>query len=338
VSTTARNAAVIEELTLDREPDGRLRVRWSVAGPSDQVELAIGRSAEGIDHQPATTVAADAGEAVLEAPPGTGRVFVSASAGGAGAAVAGERRILLAGPVNFRDLGGYPTADGRRVRWGRVFRADALVFTDEDLAVFGDLGIRTVYDLRSSFERDTTPNRFDQSAPPRVELLPLVSEDPSANPLDGFDSDNGENFLEHLYVNILERSAINFGRILSGLSQEQDLPAVFHCAAGKDRTGMVSSVLLSILGVDLEVILADYELTSQYRTTEHVQASVQRMGEVQNLAPEVVAGILRAPRWAMESALTKVGERYGGFDRYLTGPAGADPAVPDRLRKNLLRA
>lgn len=335
--------SVIEDVEVNRLGDGRLALSWKVAGECDQVDLAWGLSAEGLDHVLAKTVPAASGYAEMELGREAhgGRVFVSiAPAGtpaGPGATIAGERRIGLNGPVNFRDLGGYRGLDGATVRWGRVFRSDALLLDDGDLEDFAGLGVRTVYDLRSDTERVTVPNRLPDVNPPEVVVLPLISETPAANPLVDIDSTDGEDFLAQLYRNILERSAVNFGRLLTGLSREELLPAVFHCAAGKDRTGMVAAVLLSVLGVPFEDILDDYELTGRYRTTEHVRASTQRLGETENLAPEIVAGMLRAPRWAMQSALTHVAGRYGDLDGYLTGPGGAPAEVPDRLRQLLLR-
>ena len=362
--------SVVEEVEVIRLPGGRLRVTWKSVGDTDRVELAWGRSADGLDHVHVATVPAAGGEAVID--PGSegekGRIYVSVAptrpaatptaanptaanptaatptaatpttrpSPVSGATIAGERRIGLNGPVNFRDLGGYRGLDGRPVRWGKVFRADALVLDDDDVQEFAGLGIRTVYDLRSDTERSTVPNRLPERDAPAIVVLPLVSEDPDDNPVQRLDFTDGEGFLEQLYLHILERSAPNFGRILTGLSDQDRLPAVFHCAAGKDRTGLVAAVLLSVLGVPVEDILDDYELTGRYRTTEHVQASMARLGENTDLAPEVVAGILRVPRWAMQSALSQLQQRYGGIDGYLTGPAGTAPEVPGRLRDLLL--
>jgi protein-tyrosine phosphatase len=135
---------------------------------------------------------------------------------------------------------------------------------------------------------------------------------------------------------MLERSADSFGRILTGLADGARLPAVFHCAAGKDRTGMVAALLLSVLGVDEQDILDDYELTSRYRTPERVNVVMARLRNERGVAPEVAAGILRTPRWAMESVLAEIRRRYGGVEPYLVGPAGIDPSVPERLRQSLL--
>jgi protein-tyrosine phosphatase len=330
--------AVIAEVGVERTAEGLLEVVWAVAGACERVDVAWGRSADGGDHEHVLTVPAASGRTTLDpAALGGQRMYVSvAPAGAPGGLVAAERRVDLRGPVNFRDLGGYRTATGARVRWGRVFRSDAILLSDDDLARFSDLGIRTVYDLRSEVERSVHPNRFPDGQAPRVELLPLVSEDPALNPMEGIDPSDGERFLEQLYLHILERSAPNFGRVLSGLAEELDLPAVFHCAAGKDRTGMVAAVLLCVLGVPLVDVLDDYELTARYRTTEHVNANMNRLGRDQSLAPEVVAGMLRSPRWAMESALATIAGRYGGFDEYLSGPAGASPTVGEQLRRVLL--
>lgn len=339
----ATTVSVLDSVEVARGDDGRLAVTWRVAGDCQSVDLAWGLSADGLDHGHLRTVDARSGRAELDAgPPERGRVYVSvAPAGqggptGPGATIAGERRIGLVGPVNFRDLGGYRGRDGRRVRWGRVFRADALVLDDRDTEAFGELGIRTVYDLRSDAERDTVPNRLPDARRPTVVALSLVSTTDGDSPIERLSYSDGESFLEQLYLHILDSSAANFGRVLSGLAGDDEIPAVFHCAAGKDRTGLVAAVLLSVLGVSEKDILDDYELTGRYRTTEHVQASVTRMGESTQLAPEVVAGILRAPRWAMQSALAQLRERYGSFDGYLTGPAGAATDVPDRLRERLL--
>jgi protein-tyrosine phosphatase len=209
-----------------------------------------------------------------------------------------------------------------------------LVLADLDFETFASLGIRSVYDLRSDLERETTPNRLPEASHTIAEVALIGDE--ATRP--AFDSDlmDGEAFLADLYVHVLESSAGTFGRILSGLADEPRLPAVFHCAAGKDRTGLVAAVLLSALGVSEEDILDDYELTSHYRSPEPVHEMMERMRTETGVTPEVVAGVLRTPRWAMQAALARIRDRHGGIDGYLTGPAAVDPALPDALRRLLL--
>jgi protein-tyrosine phosphatase len=339
---TQTQTAVIQDVTLTRGPDGGLIASWSVAGDCDRVDVAWGKSPDGLDHEHAVSVDASSGHAILPSARngGPARVYVSVGPSGqGGATLAGERKVGLVGPVNFRDLGGYRTLDGSTVRWGRVFRSDALVLHEQDVDEFAGLGIRTVYDLRSDLERTNSPNQIPDhlQADLAIEIVPLINANPDQNPIEGVEIHDGEAFLAQLYARVLDSSAPNFGRILTGLADEDRLPAVFHCMAGKDRTGMVAAVLLSILGVSEDDILADYELTGEYRNAERVRQSMARIESQGQLPPEVLAGILRAPRWAMQTALDAMNAKYGDFDGYLTGPGGADPAVPGELRRLLLK-
>lgn len=328
-------SGTVTSATFERDSRGRAVIGWTVAGDCRQVDISWGRSAEALDHSPARTVDAALGRVLLDDVP-TGRLYVSLGpVGGGRVIVTGERNLAFTGASNFRDLGGYAAAEGSRIRWGLVFRSDALALKDADLGAFAGLGIRTVYDLRSDEERETFPNRLPDGDH-AVEVVSLLSTEGGAAPtLDAALAD-GEAFLAQTYLHMLERSAASFGRILSGLANEARLPAVFHCAAGKDRTGMVAALLLLVLGVSEEDILDDYELTSQFRTAEQVGRVMERLKSERAVPAEVAAGILRTPRWAMQSALAEVRHRHGGIEGYLTGPAGVDPSVPDRLRRLLL--
>jgi protein-tyrosine phosphatase len=326
--------SVVTSVSFERDVDGRAAIGWTVEGGCEQVDIAVGRAPDAVDHRRARTVDADLGTVLLDDVP-PGRTYVSVSpSGGGGAVIAGERNLGLLGAHNFRDLGGYRGLGGAAVRWGRVFRSDALALEESDLETFAGLGIRAVYDLRTDPERETTPNRLPEGDH-LVQLVSLVGDGTTAPALEVVQGD-GEAFLADVYLRMLERSAIGFGSILTGLADGPRLPAVFHCAAGKDRTGMVAALLLSVLGVAEQEILDDYELTSRYRTPERVNAVMERLRDEQGLAPEVAAGILRTPRWALQSALTELRHRYGGIEGYLTGPAGADGSVPDALREQLL--
>jgi protein-tyrosine phosphatase len=328
-------SGAVTSATFERNDRRHAVIRWTVTGPCDQVDIAWISAPESGDLRHAVTVGAEAGTVVIDdVPPGLNYVSIRPSGGGDGV-VAGERNLGLLGPSNFRDLGGYRGAGGARVRWGQVFRSDALALQDADLEVFAALGVRAVYDLRSDRERETTPNRVPDGAD-LVELVALISQDSAPPSIEALQAD-GESFLAVIYKHMLERSALGFGRILTGLADRSRLPAVFHCAAGKDRTGMVAALLLSILGVDEEDILDDYELTSRYRKADRIAATKARLENEYSVPAEVVAGILRTPRWAMQSALGELRERHGGVEGYLTGPGQVDPSVPERLRQLLLK-
>jgi protein-tyrosine phosphatase len=240
-----------------------------------------------------------------------------------------ERRVVFEGIQNFRDLGGYSTGDGGTVRWGQVFRADALhKLTEADVETFAGLGVRTVFDLRGDVERADFPGPFDSihlSILGRPEDAEVGPPDPDMTTADG------ERMLRDLYVGALTHSAAKFGVLLTALADPDRIPAVFHCHGGKDRTGIAAALLLRALGVDREVVLDDYEATRHYRTIEHQQDSLASM-LARGVPPEAAAGVLGAPRWAMAEALDAVDIAFGGIDAYLTGAAAMTPESLGRLR------
>ncbi len=173
------------------------------------------------------------------------------------------RRSLLDGASNFRDLGGYRTVDKRVVRDGMVFRSGALhALTDADHQRLRELGVRVAVDLRPPEEQAAEPTNVSFI---RIVHVPLLrgerTSDPSALA-------NGEGYLRDRYTEIVLDRAPDIGVIFQALADEDGLPAIIHCAAGKDRTGVVSAILLLALGVDEPTVLDDYELTSEYAARE----------------------------------------------------------------------
>ena len=170
------------------------------------------------------------------------------------------RLVALEAVHNFRDLGGYRTADGRTTLWRTLFRADGLYrLTPTDVATLEPLGLRTVIDLRSDTELDER-GRFPVEAHPVVfHHLPIV--DATWADLDRPAYERDEDFLIWAYHEMLSVGAPRFAKAFDALAEPGALPAVFHCAAGKDRTGLLAALLLGSLGVSHDDIVADYELT-----------------------------------------------------------------------------
>jgi protein-tyrosine phosphatase len=324
------------EVAVDRQPAGDLSVSWDLDGEDAAVDVAIGPTPESIDHNHAFTVPAGQRSARLpDLGPGRHYISVSPHDGGAGL-VAAERRLPFEGILNFRDLGGYRTSDGRRTRWGKVFRADSLhQLTASDHALFEGLGLRVIYDLRTDRERQQRPNAVQDAEELRSVWLPLIA----ANQLDSASLSerlkDGERFLLEVYQGMVSNSARIFGELLTGLTAPNGLPAVFHCAAGKDRTGMTAAILLSVLGVSQDDVLEDYELTSRHRSEERrveIMSSLEQLG----LAPEIAAGLLSTPRWVMETVLETIATTYGSVEGYLLGPVGMTPQTIEDLRRLLI--
>jgi len=313
--------------------DDTLIVRWELEGEPVAVDVATGTSADHVHHQLQATV--PAGETSFRVPRVSGgRLFVSvASHEGGPLVVAAERRIPFEAVSNFRDLGGYRTRSGRRVRWGRVFRSDALHgMTEGDIARYHELGVRVVYDLRGDVEIAERPNPMPSRNLP-ILTRPAGDETPVAFP--GTTSADGEQVLANIYKGHIDHAAARIGELFSALTEPDGLPAVLHCHAGKDRTGVVAALLLEALGVDREAVLDDYEFTARFRLRAQQDQTFERLIKL-GLAPEAAAGVLTSPRWAMASALEYLDNEYENIENYLTGPAAMNLSDLRRLSDELL--
>ena len=327
-------SSAVAHVEVETQPDGELLVRWELDGESVAVDVATGSRPDHLDHRHVTTV--PSGQTVLRLPrEATGRLFVSvAPHSGGSAAVAADRRVPFEGVTNFRDIGGYRTRFGARTRWGLVFRADALHgLSPGDRALYDGLGIAAVYDLRGEIERDERPNPV-----PSRHLAILgrpADSDRSATLASATTQADGEQILRDLYVGLIDHAALQIGELFAALSEDNGLPAVFHCHAGKDRTGLVAALLLDALGVERGTILDDYGLSSRYRRRTHQEPSYERLiGS--GMSQEAAAGVLATPRWAMQHALEELDRRYGGIADYLQGPASCEPNKLKTLRQRLL--
>jgi len=305
---------------LEAEGDGEgcLVVRWHLEEPG-AVDISTGLTPLSEDHTPVLRVEAGTEVARLSGlSPGRHYVSVARCSGGA-ALVGAERRLPFEGVRNFRDLGGYPTVEGTRVRWGTVYRSDGLhQMTQADLLAFKMTGVRVVYDLRGTAERSEHPGPVEPIA------IELVSSAPGEDRLalgSGATRLDAERLLRDVYVGMLVNSAPLFGQLFSGLTIPEHLPAVFHCAGGKDRTGMAAVLLLSALGVAREVVLDDYQLTQRWRTVAD-EPELFHILVGSGVPEEAATAFLGAPRWAMADALKAVDDVCGGIAAYLRGPAG----------------
>ena len=250
-----------------------------------------------------------------------------------------DRLVPLEGTLNFRDLGGY-AADGGVTRWGVVYRADKLSgLTDDDLAELARRRVRTVCDLRYEREIVLDPSRLPVGAtrvpvPVGADLADTDKTIEERIRLGELQSVTTEQVAEG-YLLMLEHRPEQFARAV-GLAATTGTDAlVVHCTAGKDRTGVVSALLLGAVGVGAEDIVADYALTDRYRSQRR-QAEVGPRLESWGVDVDDLRPLFTTPAETMELTLAGVEDRWGGVQGYLRGPGDLTPAVIDDLRAALV--
>jgi protein-tyrosine phosphatase len=239
--------------------------------------------------------------------------------------------VPLVGALNFRDLGGYPTDDGRQVRSGQLFRSDTLSdLSDEDLLVLADIGLATIIDLRTPTEVEREGRGPLADKPIRyinLSVLPEESGETVAAP-PPMDAHPGERYLWYLEVG---RSAL--ATALEMTTDKDGHPLVFHCAAGKDRTGVLAALVLGCLGVRSEAIVEDYAET-EHRIDEIVDRLRKIPAHAKNLAG-IPPERLRVQRETMEVFLEGLEKRHGGAVEWALS-AGIPGGSIERLREDLL--
>ncbi len=219
-----------------------------------------------------------------------------------------DRFVPLDGAFNFRDLGGLPTRDGGTTRSGVMFRADALHhLVPSDVELLTELGMRTVIDLRSSVEVDRTGRGPLEETDMQWVHAPLTHGDASAGrvlPPALAEGDVGRH-----YVDSLAERTETLAQVIGHLASKDDLPAVFHCSAGKDRTGLVAALVLSLVGVSDDVIVHDYTLTEARMAL--VMERIRASGDFPEPITPAQERVGRAEAVSMETFLAAVHDRHG---------------------------
>jgi protein-tyrosine phosphatase len=234
--------------------------------------------------------------------------------------------VELPDRFNLRDLGGLETADGRTVAPGRLWRGAGLhQLEPAQVEALAPLEIRTAIDLRASDE--VALGTFTGAAEP-VRHLPIFEERPDL----GEPGDDPAEVLAGAYLWILDQGPESIREAIELLGEPGNLPAVVYCAAGKDRTGVVCALVLSLVGVEREAIAVDYALSD-------APALALRDWFLANGTPAdqlAAAGVFRAPREAMGLFLVALDERHGSLDAYLEGIGVDADAARHHLRAALL--
>lgn len=238
------------------------------------------------------------------------------------------------GCLNVRDLGGHRAEDGGETHYGAVVRADSIrQLTDEGWAAAVDYGVRTIVDLRMDVELEADP---PAELPVDVVHVPI------------FQNDNEEAFAEveaaatsapdyaaatrEVYLVFLERFRDNVAGALAAVARAPEGAVVVHCMGGKDRTGLVTALLLRLAGVDNEQIAADYALSEERLQPRHAAWLEEAGTEAER---ERIRRIAATPAESMVGVLVELERRYGSVEAYLRAGGLTDEdlrLVRDRLR------
>ncbi len=247
-----------------------------------------------------------------------------------------DRDPGLFGPSNFRDLGGYQSADGRNVGWRQVFRSDALRLSEADVVVMRDqLAIRSVVDLRAGFEfghlegggKEVYVARMAEVGARRFHL-PMIDETRVVRQA----SDERPPAAKG-YLKMLERGGDVLAELFALLANPAHHPLVFHCAAGKDRTGIAAALLLGVLGVDDHTIVADYGLSQP--NMARALAKIRARPDAERILANRPLAAFEAPTDAVVGFVEAVHDVYGGWTA-AAAAIGIDALTVERLREILL--
>ena len=256
-------------------------------------------------------------------------------------ASSGDQRLVLSGSVNFRDLGGYQTKDNHQVKKELVFRSDHLSrLTDEDQTTLRNLQFKVVCDFRTVREQQRAPDLLPLDGSIRLLSLPVQANgfDPSMVMTRLQAGDNAwltMDFFIDLYRRYLDDFGPIWGEVLGLISRNENLPLVFHCTGGKDRTGICAALLLAALGVPDESILFDHDLSNSCNA-ERLQPLYARFAEI-GIGPDRAAPYLAAPAEPLVAMLEHLKKKYRTVDEYLLHKAGLDRTTLNALQTGLLQ-
>ncbi|MFT4117051.1 tyrosine-protein phosphatase [Bradyrhizobium sp.] len=241
------------------------------------------------------------------------------------------RHLALQGASNFRDLGGYPTADGRVTRWRHLFRSNHLgQLTTADIEIVRALGVRSAFDFRGVEERAAGVCMMNDITVHSLPIEPTVVAALRAELAQGtLTAPVALDIMRESYRNYVRHNTHSF-RTLFGHLLEDRAPLVIHCTAGKDRTGFASALILHALGVPDHVIAEDYLLTNRHYKRDLSSAS-DLPADVLNAIGSVEASYLAA-------AFEAVGSEYGDLDTYLRDGLKLGAAERTALRDRYLQA
>ncbi|MET9616620.1 tyrosine-protein phosphatase [Kitasatospora indigofera] len=329
--TAARHAIPFTAASAVQQADGSFTLTWTAPGARG-VTVYAGTDQEDISHRRPVARGAGSATVTIAGLAAADRWFFELVPDRGEPLVVADRSLHLASAPNFRDAGGYRTADGSWVRMGVVYRSgDLSRLTDADLAKLRRLGVQEVFDLRTPAEQKAAPDR-----------VPAGATVVGANVLGAADTGAFNVTSPQAAVQVMidaERTMVSadsakaaYRTVLNSLVERDDQGVLFHCTAGKDRTGWASAALLTALGVPRATVEADYLASNTYRAAENAAALAQLPPAYQ----AVYKPLLDVRAEYLNAGFDEVQQKFGSFDDYLRSGLGLDGRDLRDLRSQLL--
>lgn len=258
----------------------------------------------------------------------------------------GGRILKLVGAQNFREVAGYPTADGRRLARGLLWRSAQMdQLTPQDIETIHALGIKVVADLRRVAERTRRPTSEQLLARMQVMAWDLNRTSSVEGLLDAFKAGDEDHHhvqaMLHLYRGMVDSHGVQFREVCQAAADGR-LPILVHCAAGKDRTGLTIALILELLGVPREYVLADYAKTETLLDLSRMTGAEATAGAATErplgLSAAAIRRLFRSDPVYLESTLIELEARHGSIRAFAREILGLDDAMVARLREQLLEA
>lgn len=332
------SAFAVTAATVERTAGDRLSISWTAKGP---VDVLVSEKPDATVKVATMVSRADAdGRHELADTGSVRRYFLLRDTRTGKTVRVAERLLPLATGSNFRDLGGYPAAGGKHVRWGLIYRSGATPKLDAaDAARIQSLGLASMIDLRSSEERLIAPTKLTGIRYSAIDysLMSMMPKDATA-------MRNGGQLYRGMPTFLVPQLRMVFDDLLG-----RRAPVMYHCTAGQDRTGITSAMILSALGVPRATILEDYHLTTKVRQPANEMGTISPALAETNPVAKMFAGYQKAGQYAkpeplrdpdgrafLESAFDEIEKRYGSVDAFLAKEVGVGPAEVARLRLRYL--
>ncbi|WBW99233.1 tyrosine-protein phosphatase [Oceanirhabdus sp. W0125-5] len=335
-----------ENLEIKRVYDNKINISWNSKKELNQVKIYWNKTPEINGFEECITTVEGKNSVTFDDPDVKRRNYFILKADGYVSEIVAEVLVPFKGTSNFRDLGGYKTKDGRKVKWNIFYRSDELAgLTEEDMEYLKSLEIKTILDYRSKGEVSVKPDPVIEGIE-NVNISGMKSLD---NKDGNFDMTSlmknskslkelgkPEEFLKNGYLEmIFENEA--FKKLMEYIENTDKTPIIQHCTAGKDRTGIGAALILLALGVPEETVIEDYLLTNVYRS-QFNEALIESFGNLlkDEHSKEIFKAFMEVRREYIEYAFNTIKERYGSIDDYLNKEYGINEEKRTKLKKNYL--